>query len=431
MNKQTITIEKPKRLRGEVTIPGDKSISHRSIIFGALAKGDTRVKGFLDAADCRATISLFRMLGITIENDGQETLVIRGKGAHGLKAPTNILDVNNSGTTMRLSSGILAGQPFSSKITGDASIQKRPMGRIMEPLLQMGANIVSENGNNLAPLVIKPAELSGIHYHSPIASAQVKSCILLAGLYASGETTVTEPIVSRDHTERMLKAFGADIHAANNSVSIRAGHELMAQDIDVPADISSAAYFLAAASIHPDAELLLKGVNINPTRVGILTVAKGMGANISLENKRMVSGEEVADLIIRSASLQGTVIDGDLIPTLIDELPVIAVMAAFAKGQTIIRDAAELRVKESDRIETVCSNLLEMGARVTPKEDGMVIEGGQPLKGAHIKTVGDHRIAMAFSVAGLMTGEQTFDDTDCVQISYENFYDSLFSVMEM
>ena len=412
-------------LHGELTIPGDKSISHRSIMFGALAKGTTKVTGFLQGADCLSTISCFNKLGIEIENNKTEVLV-HGKGLHGLIAPTEILDCGNSGTTTRLISGILAGQPFTTTLTGDASIQKRPMKRIIDPLTQMGASIKSLKDNGCAPLEISKSTLHGIHYHSKVASAQVKSCILLAGLYADGITKVTEPYLSRNHSELMLQGFGANITSEDTTATIIPGNELFAQDIMVPGDISSAAYFITAALLVPNSEVLIKNVGINPTRDGILRVYKEMGADITLLNERVAGGEPVADLLVKSSSLKSTTIGGSIIPTLIDELPVIAVAACMANGTTIIKDAAELKVKESNRIGVMVENLSKMGAKVTETEDGMIIEGGNPLHGAAIKTYDDHRIAMSFAIASLCSeGVTNILDANCVTISYPKFFEDL------
>lgn len=416
-------------LKGSVTVPGDKSISHRCIMFGSIADGITEVRNFLQGADCLATIRCFRSLGIEIEETGS-TVTVHGKGLHGLSAPDGILDVGNSGTTTRLLSGILAGQPFESRLSGDESLNSRPMKRIIDPLTQMGARISSIPGNGCAPLHIAPSSLHGIHYDSPVASAQVKSCILLAGLYADGETSVTEPSLSRNHTELMLREFGADIrttHALDSTratASIRPCSGLYGQKITVPGDISSAAYFIAAGLIVPDSEILIENVGINPTRAGILKVCEDMGGNITLLNERTEGGEKIADILVKTSSLHGITIEGDIIPTLIDEIPVIAVMAAVAEGTTVIKDASELKVKETDRIETVTDNLKAMGCNVTPTADGMIITGGK-LKGASIHTLLDHRIAMAFSIAALVAeGNTKILDSKCVDVSYPTFYDT-------
>lgn len=416
-------------LKGTVSVPGDKSISHRGIMFGSIADGTTEIHNFLPGADCLATIRCFRALGIEIEQEGS-TVTVHGKGLHGLSAPSHILDVGNSGTTTRLLSGILVGQPFESKLSGDESLNSRPMKRIIDPLTQMGADISSILHNGCAPLYIAPSRLHGIHYDSPVASAQVKSCILLAGLYANGETSVTEPGLSRNHTELMLKEFGADIRSVHDldcsrtTAIIQPGRELHGQKLTVPGDISSAAYFIAAGLIVPDSEIRITNVGINPTRAGILKICEDMGARIELSNERTEGGEKIADITVRTSRLHGTVIEGDIIPALIDEIPVIAVMAAVAEGTTVIRDAAELKVKETDRIETVTDNLKAMGCDVTPTEDGMIINGGK-LKGASIHTLLDHRIAMAFSIAALAAeGRTRILDSKCVDVSYPAFYDT-------
>ena len=423
-------------LKGTVSVPGDKSISHRCIMFGSIANGTTEIHNFLKGADCLATIRCFQSMGINIE-ETDHTITVHGKGLHGLSAPLNILDVGNSGTTTRLLSGILAGQKFESKLSGDESLNSRPMKRIIEPLTMMGANISSILRNGCAPLYIAPGNLHGIHYDSPVSSAQVKSCILLAGLYAEGETSVTEPSLSRNHTELMLKEFGADIRTLHSlsgteaTAYIKPYPKLYGQKIVVPGDISSAAYFIAAGLIVPDSEILIEHVGINPTRSGILKVCEDMGGDITLLNERCEAGEKIADILVRTSSLHGITIEGDIIPTLIDEIPIIAVMAAVADGTTVIKDAAELKVKETDRIETVTDNLKAMGCNVTPTEDGMIITGGT-LHGASIHTLLDHRIAMAFSIAALVAdGTTKILDSKCVDVSYPTFYDlSLIHISE-
>lgn len=421
-------LKKIQSLRRELTVPGDKSISHRAVMFGALAQGMTEVHHFLKGADCLSTIDCFRRLGIRIE-ETDDVLLIDGKGLDGLVSPTDILDAGNSGTTTRLLAGILAAQPFSSTLTGDASLQKRPMKRIVDPLTQMGASLTSINENGCVPLRIAGRPLHGIHYISSVASAQVKSAVLLAGLYAEGETSVTEPFVSRDHTELMLGSFGAQIAASGTTVTIQPRPALSGQCITVPGDISSAAYFIAAALLVPNSEVLIRNVGINPTRDGILKAAQAMGGNIQLLNRRTAGGEPVADLLVTSSSLHGITIEGSMIPGLIDELPVIAVMAAAAQGTTVIRDAAELKVKESDRIAVMVKNLSAMGADITGTDDGMIIRGGPALCGAQIDAFEDHRIAMSFAVAALFAdGETEIRGSDCVQISYPGFYEDLQSL---
>lgn len=417
--------KKAKSIHGEITIPGDKSISHRAIMLGSIADGITEITNFLQGADCLSTIACFQQMGVSIENSADK-VVIKGSGLHGLTAPKNILDVGNSGTTTRLMSGILAAQNFSCSLTGDASIQKRPMGRIITPLSQMGASITSIKGNGCAPLEIIGKPLHAIHYDSPVASAQVKSAILLAGLYAEGTTSVTEPSLSRNHSELMLSAFGANVTSEGTTATITTAERLHGQSVIVPGDISSATYFIVAGLIFPNSEVLIKNVGINPTRDGILRVCKAMGATISYENERTVSGEPVADLLVRSSSLTGTTIGGDIIPTLIDEIPAIAVLACFAEGTTIIKDAQELKVKESNRIDEMVNNLAKMGADITATEDGMIIHGGKPLHGATINSKLDHRLAMSFAIAGLMAdGETDIQGAEVVETSFPTFYKDL------
>lgn len=418
-------LRKVSHMRGEVTVPGDKSISHRSVMFGSIAKGTTEIHNFLEGADCLSTIGCFRNMGINIENKNG-IVTVHGNGLHGLKAPECILDCGNSGTTTRLISGILAPQKFDVTLTGDESIQKRPMKRIIEPLSLMGANITSVRGNDCAPLAIHGTPLHGIHYHSKVASAQVKSAVLLAGLYADGETSVTEPKLSRNHTELMLKFFGADIESEGTTATVKPADELFGNKIHVPGDISSSVYFVAAGLIIPNSEVLIKNVGINPTRDGLIRVCQAMGADITLLNENHDYSEPTADILVRSSSLKGTVIEGDIIPTMIDELPTVALMACFAEGTTVIRDAAELKVKESNRIAIMVQNLTAMGADVEETEDGMIIHGGKPLHGAVIDTKKDHRIAMTFAVAAMAAdGETEIQDAECVNISYPAFYQDL------
>ena len=418
-------IKKQTNLKGTLTVPGDKSISHRAVMFGSLARGTTRISHFLEGADCLSTISCFRKMGIEIDRNKDEILV-HGRGLHGLTAPTEILDVGNSGTTTRLISGILAGQTFTSELDGDDSIRTRPMKRIMTPLVSMGADITSRLDNGCAPLIIHSRPLHAAHYDSPVASAQVKSCVLLAGMYADGITSVTEPFLSRNHTEIMLNYFGAEITSEGTTASIRPEPVLEGRDIQVPGDISSAAYFIAAGLLTPGSEILLKNVGINPTRAGIIKVCMDMGADITLLNES-TEGEPTADLLIRTSSLKGTTIEGSIIPTLIDEIPMLAVMAAFAEGTTIIRDAQELKVKESDRIAVMVDNLRRMGADIEGTDDGMIIHGGRPLHGAVIDSHLDHRIAMSFAVAGtICDGTVEILNGECVNISYPEFYQDLY-----
>ena len=427
------TIAPTRGLKGEVTIPGDKSISHRSIMLGSIALGTTEITHFLEGADCLSTIDCFRKMGVEIERK-PSSILVHGKGLRGLTAPASTLNVGNSGTTTRLISGILSGQNFATTLSGDDSLNSRPMKRIMTPLNTMGAHIRSLNDNGCAPLHIRPGALHGIHYQSPVASAQVKSAVLLAGLYADSPTSVTEPALSRNHTELMLQGFGAyvatDLHTDGTATAhVEPCKELYGQQICVPGDISSAAYFIAAALLVPGSELLVKNVGTNFTRAGFLKVCKAMGADIETVSQTIEGGESRADLLVRYSPLKGTVIEGDIIPTLIDEIPMIAIMAAFADGQTVIRDAAELKVKETNRIDTVTAGLKAMGADITPTDDGMIIEGTGHLNGASIQSYLDHRIAMAFSVAGLASdGETQIVDSQCVDVSYPEFYATLNSV---
>lgn len=415
-------IKKIPSANGTVTVPGDKSISHRAVMLGALAEGATHITGFLRGADCLSTIDCFRNMGIEIEDNGT-SITVHGKGLHGLKAPKDMLYTGNSGTTTRLLCGILSGQPFNSDITGDASICKRPMKRVREPLSLMGAKI----DNDFCPLHITGTQLHGIDYHMTVASAQVKTAIILAGLYANGETIIHEKEKSRDHTELMLKAMGADITVDKETITLRPGKALTAQDIEVPGDISSAAFFMVLGAIMPNSCITIKNVGINPTRTGIIDVMLDMGADIQLVNTKTVTGEQVANIIVKTSRLHGTTICGDIIPRLIDELPIIAVAAAFAEGETIIRDAQELKVKETNRIRAVVDEFVKCGIDITETPDGMIINGGKPIKGADFCTYGDHRMAMSLSVlAQLSDGISTLDDSECVQVSYPTYFDDFY-----
>lgn len=422
-----------KPLRGTLTVSGDKSISHRAVMLGSLATGTTEIEGFLPGEDCLSTIRCFRSMGVQIEQNGSSVKVF-GRGLRGLTAPAGILDCGNSGTTTRLLSGVLAAQHFNSVLSGDASIQRRPMKRIMIPLRAMGADITSVSGNDCAPLSVHGKQLYGIHFNSPIASAQVKSAVLLAGLYASGQTTVTEPALSRDHTERMLRSFGAKVLTGNfedrPSVTVTETQNLYGTEISVPGDISSAAFFLVGASIVPGSEVVLRNVGINPTRDGVISALRAMGAKIEVLEVRNEDSEPAADLLVRYAPLHGTEIGGALIPRLIDELPVLAAAAAVAEGRTVIRDAAELKVKESNRIRTMAEGLSRLGAKVEETEDGLIIDGGAALHGGAVESYSDHRIAMSFAILSLVTdGEVRISDPDCVNISAPTFYEDLKSLL--
>lgn len=423
-------IRPARKVSGILTVPGDKSISHRSVMLGALAKGDTHVTGFLTGEDCLSTISCFKKLGIDIEINGTN-VTVHGKGLNGLTAPSGILDVGNSGTTLRLMSGLLAAQPFTSQITGDKSIQKRPMGRVAAPIELMGGKIVSEGEKLTAPLTIEGRRLKAIDYTLPVASAQVKSAVILAGLYAEGFTRITEPEATRDHTEIMLNYLGADIKKDGSTIIVTPVAELNARDIFVPGDISSAAYFIAAALICNSSEVVVKNVGVNPTRTGIITAFKNMGADIELMNKRTVCGETVADIAARSGSLNGTVIKGNIIPKLIDEIPVIAAVACYAEGTTVIADAEELKVKESNRIKTMVTELSKMGADISETDDGMIINGGKPLHGATFESYDDHRVAMSVAVAALgAEGLSEIRNPGCANISFPGYYGLLDSLRE-
>lgn len=412
-------------LRGRIPLPGDKSISHRAVLLGAIAEGDTEIENFLPGEDCLATIDCVKKLGVEVEGPDSNALVkIHGRGLAGLSEPEDILNAGNSGTTMRLLLGILSGQPFFSAITGDASLRRRPMARVTGPLRQMGARIEGRQGARLAPLAVLGGNLQPFCLNSSVASAQVKSSVLLAGLYADGVTTVNEPHHSRDHTERMLAYFGAQIEVSGNSVRVNGYPQLKGQKVTVPGDISSAAFLIVAASILPGSDIVLPGVGINPTRSGILDVLRQMGAGIELLEQREQGGEPVADIRVRyTGKLSGVTVAGATIPRLIDEVPVLAVAAAMAGGVTIIKDAAELRVKESDRIATVAAMLHMFGADVEQLPDGLLVRGGRRLNGAICASHGDHRIAMAAIIAGLAaTGTTVVRGAECIDVSFPGFY---------
>ena len=417
---QQLVIKKVGKLRGTVEIPGDKSISHRAIMFAALCTGQSKIHNFLSSEDCLNTKKAFLRMGIKFVSRGK-ALIVYGQGLQGLRAPAGPLDCGNSGTTMRLLSGILAGQDFTSVLTGDKYLRKRPMKRVIAPLRSMGAVILAAK-DEFAPLHIRGGNLRGIDYQLPVASAQVKSCVLLAGLYASGKTSVTEPLPTRDHTERMLKFLGARITKQGLKTTVAGDALLKGNIISVPGDISSAGFLLVAGCIVPGARIVLKNVGINPTRYGIIGVLREMGADIKIRNKRNFGAEPVADLEVAAAALRGITIDQKLIPNIIDEIPILAVAAACAQGRTVIRGAAELRVKETDRIKSMVTQLTKMGARIEEKEDGMIIEGTASLKGATVNSFGDHRTAMSLAVAAMVAaGHTVIKDTECINTSFPGF----------
>jgi 3-phosphoshikimate 1-carboxyvinyltransferase len=418
----SITIKPALSIAGEIAVPGDKSISHRSIMLGAIANGITTVRGFLRGEDNMSTMKAFRAMGVRIDDDG-ETLLIHGCGLYGLKEPVDVLDCGNSGTTIRLITGLLAGQSFFSVVTGDEYLRKRPMKRVVEPLSKMGATILGRKQGSLAPLAINGGMLNAVGYDSPVSSAQIKSSIMLAALYAEGETSVREPTLSRDHSERMFQLFGANISRFDCGVSVRGGVELNAQEVIVPGDISSAAFFMVAALITPGSELLIRNVGANPTRTGVIEILVAMGGDIELLDQRELSGEPVADILVRYSRLKGISVSGSVIPRAIDEFPAICVAAACAEGVTTIRNANELRVKETDRITAMATNLRILGVHVTEFDDGMEIRGSERLSGGQVDSFGDHRIAMSLSVAALVAQSViTVKDTDCVATSFPNFF---------
>jgi 3-phosphoshikimate 1-carboxyvinyltransferase len=432
----TLTVNPPAAgvsLSGKLQVPGDKSISHRALMLGALAEGETTIQGLLLGEDPRSTAACFTAMGAQISELNTELVTVQGIGLGQIQEPVDILDAGNSGTTMRLMLGILASHPDRFfTVTGDDSLRSRPMSRVVQPLVEMGAQIWGRKGNSLAPLAVRGQALRSIHYHSPIASAQVKSAVLLAGLMANGRTTVTEPALSRDHSERMLRAFGAqiDVDPQTNSATVTGYPTLRGQQVIVPGDISSAAFWLVAGLIVPSSELYIENVGINPTRTGILVALELMGADISIENQREVAGEPVADLRVKHSKLKACTIGGNLIPQLIDEIPILAVAAVFAEGTTVIRDAAELRVKESDRLKVMATALTKMGAKVTELPDGLEITGGGSLIGAELDSYTDHRIAMSLAIAAVMaTGQTTIHRAEAASISYPTFFDSLRSII--
>lgn len=418
---------------GTISIPGDKSISHRALMLGAIAQGETIIEGLLLGEDPRSTAVCFRAMGAEISELNSQQVIVKGVGLGNLQEPEDLLDAGNSGTTMRLMLGLLASHPDRLfVVTGDSSLRSRPMSRVVKPLSQMGANIWGRNNNSLAPLAVRGRQLKPTHYHSPIASAQVKSCVLLAGLMVDGQTTVTEPALSRDHSERMLRAFGAtlDIDPDTNSVTLTGKPTLKGQKVIVPGDISSAAFWLVAGAIVPGSNLLITNVGVNPTRTGVLDALAMMEADIERENERVVAGEPVADLRVKYSQLKACEISGDLVPRLIDEIPILAVAAAFTKGTTVIKDAAELRVKESDRLAVMATELGKMGANISELPDGLKITGGNELKGTDVDSFTDHRIAMSLAIAALnAVGQTTVHRAEAASISYPNFVSTLSEVI--
>ena len=424
MNDALLLTPARSGVRGDITLPGDKSISHRAVLFAALAQGDSTISNFSGGGDNRSTVQALQNLGVEITQSGSD-VVAKGKGWDGLRASLETIDCGNSGTTMRLLSGVLAARPFLSRLDGDASLRSRPMGRVTIPLRQMGADITSEGGEQRAPLCINGRALHGIHYRSSVASAQVKSALLLAGLQAQGRTQVWEPVRSRDHTERMLPAFGVHLEVHGTEVSIEGGQALQACDVEVPGDLSSAAFFIGAALMIPGSELYVRGVGLNPTRTGVLDIFRAMGGTIEQLHEREICGELVGDLLVRSCALRGVEFDEDLVVRAIDEIPIIAMAAAVAQGVTTIRGAGELRVKESDRIRALATGLAALGVRVAELPDGLIIEGGE-VRSGKVQSMGDHRIAMAFSIAGLAGGgEIVLEGVSCVEISFPGFYSLL------
>ena len=424
------TIRQPAALNGTLSAPGDKSISHRSLILNAIAEGEARVTGLSGGDDVLSTMRCLQSMGVSIEPGTEEGSFTVIGGGPTLRESTDILDAGNSGTTMRLLSGLLASQPFLSVLTGDGSLRTRPMGRVVQPLKQMGAQVMGRSEDTLAPLIFRGGDLRGIEYTMPVASAQVKSCIMLAGMFADQDTVLHQPALSRDHTERMLTAMGASVETDGLDLTVRSG-PLHSVDIAVPGDISSAAFWLVAGLCHPNARVLVQGIGLNPSRTGIMEALQAMGAgpSLSLVDERMEGGEPVADLLVTPGELTGIEVGGDLIPRILDELPILAVAACFANGTTVIRDAAELRVKESDRINTTVTELSRLGARIEEREDGMVIHGSGSLQGAACRSWGDHRLAMSLGVAGLLAhGETVVHDADAATVSYPQFWDHLASL---
>lgn len=428
-----LTVSRPRRLAGEIVAPGDKSVSHRAVMLNSLGKGQATVRNFSPGDDCTSTMRIMRALGVDIERSSAadntgDTLIVHGAGTDGLREADGVLDAGNSGTTMRLMSGILAGRDFKATMTGDSSLRSRPMGRIIKPLSMMGAVIRGREENTLAPLEFDGGNLAGIEYDLPVASAQLKSAILLAGIRAEGKTHISQPDASRDHTERMLTAMGADITV--NGLDVTVGEsDIECVDVEVPGDISSAAFWIVAGLVHPNAQVVVKGVGINPTRAGVLTALRDMGADIELVDRREVAGEPVADIVASTSNLRGTELAGSIMPLLMDEVPIIAVAAAMAEDETVISDAAELRVKETDRISATVDWLVAAGIEAEARDDGMAIVGAGRIAGGRYQSQDDHRIAMALGIAGLVSDEPiTITEANCASISYPEFWDELESL---
>lgn len=421
-----LVLEKVNKLKGNISVPGDKSISHRSLILGSIAQGETRIYNFLDSLDCLKTLECMQALGAEIDLGKDNFIKIKGKGLYGLQEPKDMLDVGNSGTTIRLLTGLLSGQNFYSVLNGDNSIRRRPMKRVVEPLRLMGADIWGRKDGQFAPLSVRGNKLNPLHYTLPVASAQVKTALLLAGLYAAGETVIKEPLTTRDHTERMLKVMQADIKISSPEVKIKGGKELKSTEIFIPGDISSAAYFIAAASILRDSQILIKHVGVNPTRTGIIKILKMMGAKINILNYQIKSNEPQADLKIEYSELKGIEIRKEEVPLLIDELPLIAVVATQAQGKTVVSGAKELRVKETDRIKATVNELKKMGADIEEKDDGFIVTGPSRLKEAVCESYNDHRIAMSLAVAALLAeGKTVIKNSECIDISFPGFEKTL------
>lgn len=427
----TLIIGPSRGIRGKITVPGDKSISHRAMILGGIAEGETRIEGFLEAEDCLATLQAMQKMGASIEKKAPGAYTVRGVGSRGLQEPDDLLDLGNSGTSTRLLIGLLAGYPLTATLTGDASIRRRPMLRVVEPIRRMGATILGREGGNKAPLTIQGGKLKGIDFQSPVASAQVKSALILAGLSAEGETRVSEPSLSRDHTERMLKAFGGDIQTQERSVMVRGGKILKGQPVRVPGDLSSAAFFIIAALVIPGSHLMIENVGLNPTRTGLLDVLQAMGGKVRISRQEEIAGECIGDIECEYSGLKGVEIGGELVPRMIDEFPILTLAAACAEGETRVRDAKELRVKESDRIASVARQLRQLGIEIQEYEDGYSVKGLQKFHPGEADSEGDHRIAMTLTIAAFLAeGETRIQNTECIETSFPEFFELIAQVHE-